>query len=130
MRMAYIYIMTNPALRDMVKIGFATDVEQRSTIKAGGAASQRNDILAKAAQMLHGLGCGKNPFAGRRSGLPSGRLSEREDVRVLKNRRWRIRTGEFGRVGENDLLKRVFAACRIGFDGHAFEMLLGAARVR
>ena len=27
--MGYIYIMTNPALRDMVKIGFATDVEQR-----------------------------------------------------------------------------------------------------
>ena len=27
--MGYIYIMTNPALRDMVKIGYATDVELR-----------------------------------------------------------------------------------------------------
>ena len=27
--MGYIYIMTNPALKDMVKIGYATDVEQR-----------------------------------------------------------------------------------------------------
>ena len=25
----YIYIMTNPALTDMVKIGYATDVEKR-----------------------------------------------------------------------------------------------------
>ncbi len=29
MAKGYIYIMTNPALRDMVKIGYATDVEQR-----------------------------------------------------------------------------------------------------
>lgn len=29
MSKGYIYIMTNPALKDMVKIGFATDVEQR-----------------------------------------------------------------------------------------------------
>ena len=27
--MGYIYIMTNPALNDMVKIGYATDVEAR-----------------------------------------------------------------------------------------------------
>ena len=27
--MGYIYIMTNPALHDMVKIGYATDVETR-----------------------------------------------------------------------------------------------------
>lgn len=27
--MGYIYIMTNPALKDMVKIGYATDVERR-----------------------------------------------------------------------------------------------------
>ena len=27
--MGYIYIMTNPCLRDMVKIGYATDVEER-----------------------------------------------------------------------------------------------------
>jgi len=27
--MGYIYIMTNPALKNMVKIGFATDVETR-----------------------------------------------------------------------------------------------------
>ena len=29
MAKGYIYIMTNPALKDMVKIGFATDVESR-----------------------------------------------------------------------------------------------------
>lgn len=29
MSKGYIYLMTNPALQDMVKIGFATDVEQR-----------------------------------------------------------------------------------------------------
>ena len=29
MAKGYIYIMTNPALKDMVKIGYATDVEQR-----------------------------------------------------------------------------------------------------
>ena len=29
MSKGYIYIMTNPALKDMVKIGYATDVEQR-----------------------------------------------------------------------------------------------------
>ena len=70
--MAYIYIMTNPALRDMVKIGFATDVEQRSTIKAGGAASQRNDILAKAAQMLHELELEKIHSLVDGAGCPAG----------------------------------------------------------
>ncbi len=34
--MGYVYIMTNPALRDMVKIGLAADTEQCSAIKAGG----------------------------------------------------------------------------------------------
>ena len=29
MAKGYIYIMTNPALKDMVKIGYATDVEAR-----------------------------------------------------------------------------------------------------
>ena len=29
MAKGYIYIMTNPALKDMVKIGYATDVESR-----------------------------------------------------------------------------------------------------
>ena len=29
MSKGYIYIMTNPALKNMVKIGFATDVENR-----------------------------------------------------------------------------------------------------
>lgn len=29
MAKGYIYIMTNPALHDMVKIGYATDVENR-----------------------------------------------------------------------------------------------------
>ena len=29
MSKGFIYIMTNPALKDMVKIGFAVDVEQR-----------------------------------------------------------------------------------------------------
>ena len=29
MSKGYIYIMTNPGLRDMVKIGYATNVEER-----------------------------------------------------------------------------------------------------
>ena len=44
MAKGFIYIMTNPALKDMVKIGYATDVERRRkdlSTTAGVAALKR-----------------------------------------------------------------------------------------
>ena len=44
--MGYIYIMTNPALKDMVKIGFATNVEQRRKQLSTTALSYDYEVYA------------------------------------------------------------------------------------
>lgn len=46
MEKGYIYIMTNPALKDMVKIGYAKDVEQRRQQLSTTALPYEYDVYA------------------------------------------------------------------------------------
>ena len=82
--MACIYIMTNPALRDMVKIGFATDVEQRRQQLSTTALPYEYEVYATYEtegkledKKLHKLIDNLNP-----------------DLRVSKNREFFIMTPE------------------------------------
>ena len=47
MAKGYIYIMTNPALKNMVKIGYSTDVEKRTLISAIISAGARSVCLVE-----------------------------------------------------------------------------------
>lgn len=84
MEKGYIYIMTNPALKDMVKIGYAKDVEQRRQQLSTTALPYEYDVYATYEtsgkledKKLHKLIDNLNP-----------------DLRVSKNREFFIMTPE------------------------------------